>query len=162
MKICNHCGREVKSGAKFCQYCGADLLIETKKEYEVSDNYEEFEAPSLPDANIPLVVNEKAVIPPPNKGLVWLILSSITTFLGCCCIPFGIFQAATIITSAISVSRYNRGDFEGSNNLAKTSKILFFSLLAFSIVILIIIVSTGVLGGIFDYTDIVNEFNEFY
>jgi hypothetical protein len=162
MKNCSHCSREVMSDAKFCQYCGADLPVSEVEEEIPATNNEGFDAPPLPEAKTPILFNHQTSPPPSNKGLVWLIISSITTFFGCCCLPLGFLQAVTIITSAISVSRYNRGDYEDSEKLARTSMIIYFSILALSIILLIVIFATGFYTQIADYTDIIDEFSEFY
>ena len=169
MKRCNHCDREVMNDAKFCQFCGADVISEADFSNESKPlNTQRNEAPPLPEINVfkesfkqPETggyQNTYAKTPPPptNKGMIWLILSSISTFLGCFCFGIGILQVATIITSAISVSKHNRGDYDGSNRMAKTSKILFFSILALSILIIIIVVAAFYTTG--DFADVVNEF----
>ena len=140
MKKCSHCDREVMSDAKFCQYCGGeiDTIKPESVEHETTNNQGN-EAPPLPEINVFSQYNSPQGTPPPNKGMVWLIVSSVLTFLGCFCFGIGLFQIPTIITSAISLGRYNRGDYEGSDRLAKTSMILFFSILAFSIIVTIIV-----------------------
>ena len=160
MKKCNQCDRENMNDAKFCQSCGAKLMTPEVISIEpVTVNNQGYEAPPLPDTNtFPeeiRIINTQ--IPPTNKGLVWLIISSILTFFGCFCYGLGLLQVPTIITSAISVSRHSNRDYEGSERLAKTSMILFFSILALSIIIVIILFSF-----LLSLTDFTDAFNEFY
>ncbi len=160
MKKCSNCGREAMNEAKFCQYCGVDVqMIKQYQKDNIAEDINADEVPPLPMVNEFTADQNKAAPLPLNKGTVWLVLSSITTFFGCCCLPLGFLQIVTIITSAISVSKYNKGEFEESMKMAKISKIIFFSILAFSLLLIIIILTTGVLGDLVnDYSDIVNEF----
>ena len=164
MKKCENCGRESMDGAKFCQFCGVEFPPE---ETSLSNgHYSPKEggsiAPPLPETDVYPQVNPQGgqyEELPTNKGLVWLIVSSILTFFGCCCLPLGFLQIAAIITSAISVSKYNKGDYEGSGQLARVSMIIFFSVLALSIILMIVFIATGYYADIFDtYSDIYSEF----
>lgn len=169
MKKCNHCDREVMDDVKFCQYCGGDLpeekvelSIENDGGVKVSienDNQVENVAPPLPQVKSTATYDSGVdSIKPTNKGLVWLILSSILTLIGCCCFFSGGFlQIATIITSAISVNNYSKGDYEGSDRMAKVSKILFFSILGFSILLSIILFAVFT-NDFFNTYEFINEF----
>jgi predicted nucleic acid-binding Zn ribbon protein len=174
MKKCNHCNREVMDDAKFCQYCGADIPEDMVEPSLENDNIvaedQEIEAPPLPEVKSTATYdsgtstyNEGASkAQHANKGLVWLILSSIITLLGCCCMPFGFLQIATIITSAIAVNNYSKGDYEGSDRMARVSMIVFFSILALSVILFVVLLATGTLANIMDSYDFINEFNDFY
>lgn len=169
MKKCNHCDREVMDDAKFCQYCGGDLpeekvelSIENDGAVNVSienDNQLENVAPPLPQVKSTATYDAGVDYSNhPNKGLVWLILSSIVTLLGCCCIPLGFLQIATIITSAIAVNNYSKGDYEGSDRMARTSRILFYSILGFCILVLVLLIATGALTNIISSYEFMDEF----
>jgi hypothetical protein len=169
MKKCSHCDREVMDDAKFCQYCGADIK-EEKVELSLENdnlavNNQENVATPLPEVKSTATYDpgtssydSSNYVKPANKGLVWLILSSIVTLLGCCCIPLGFLQIATIITSAIAVNNYSKGDYEGSDRMAKTSMIVFFSILAFSVLVFVILIATGTLANIMNSYEFINEF----
>ncbi len=154
MKKCVSCGRESMDESKFCQFCGAQYPTEEKSletNFQAQTQNIVSEAPPLPYvSDVRSSYDEQNSTPPSNNGLVWLIISSITTLLGCCCLPLGFLQIGTIVTSAISVSKYNREDYEGSKSMAKISMILFFSVLALSIILLIIFASTGYISEFFD------------
>ncbi len=158
MKKCNHCNGEVRNNANFCQHCGAEIDLGQPKAVEVKtvDNKANV-APPLPNVNVYDKSDDNTrETPPPNKSLVWLILSSVLTFLGCACFGIGIFQVPTIITSAIAQGRYSRGDYEGSDRLARISMILFFSILAFSIIIGILV--AVFYYGMFDFADVFDTY----
>jgi Trk-type K+ transport system membrane component len=151
--------------AKFCEFCGSKFHQEepiAEQDNKTVSQYTSNEAPPLPETpvNVSPGYGDDYTSLPPNNGLVWLIISSILTFLGCCCMGVGLLQVPTIITSAISVSRYKKGEYESAKNMAKTSMILFFSLLALMIIIIVIVLLTQDMSG-FDYNDF-SDFAEGY
>ncbi len=167
MKKCIQCGNESMDSAKFCESCGAKFPEQESqvKSAEVNSFNISNEAPPLPEvtataSNTGSSQNEY-VAPPPNNGMVWLIVSSIFGLLGCCCVGLGILQVPTIITSAISTSRYKNGDYEDAKRLAKISMILFFSILALSIIIVILIAVTQSVNE-FDYSNFSDFAEEYY
>jgi hypothetical protein len=162
MKKCENCGRESGNKAAFCQFCGAKFPPEDSSlsgEYFSGPQGGQNTAPPLPEQPAPPEVHQQdgqSSAKPPNKGLVWLIVSSIVTFFGCCCLPLGFLQIGAIVTSAISVSKYNKGDYAGSEQLARVSMIIFFSVLALSVILMIVFIATGY------YADIFDTYSEFY
>jgi len=165
MKKCANCEREAMDAATFCQFCGAKFPIEEKplaSESLSQENDTQNIAPPLPEPvgyTESSSQNSQNQSPPANNGLVWLIISSVLAFFGCFCYGLGLLQVPTIVTSAISVSKYNRGDYEGSKKMSKTSMILFFSILAFSILIIIgIVIWFYSFMDLSDFGSIVDEF----
>jgi|GEM_PF-4786458 len=152
MKRCRHCGTESDENARFCTYCGRNFSeqytgdqaapVEPPKAVPEQQSAGSGDAPPLPTGAQSYGNYAEPQVKPPNNGLVWLILSIVMTV--CCC---SIFNVATIIISAISVSKYNQGDFEEARRLARIAMIVFFCLLALSIV-----------SSIVGWTYYVNEF----
>ncbi|MCK5128476.1 MAG: zinc ribbon domain-containing protein [Clostridiales bacterium] len=98
MKKCSHCDRENMSDAKFCQYCGTDINTKVvQSSIEDTKIDQGFQAPALPENNVfsQNFKNPSSSPPPTNKGLAWLILSSIL--------------ALTIITVLIFTFSYDFG-----------------------------------------------------
>lgn len=156
MKYCQYCGSQLEDDARFCSKCGLEHG-EAKKEDPVQvdpvivDPIDLNATPPMPDSQIPQQETYTGFQEtPPNNGLVWLILSIVMTL--CCC---NVLQVVTIVFAAISMSRHNQGDYEEAKRYSKIAMIIFFSLLALSIIASIVMYAvTGSLTPEF--------FNEIY
>ena len=112
MKKCEGCGRETMDSAKFCEFCGRKFPESeqtNEKEYPQEESLPKYEPAPLPGSASYQPQSVNTGTPPPNNGMVWLILSSVIAFLGCFCYGLGILLTPSIIFGAISVSKYNKG-----------------------------------------------------
>ena len=161
MKKCEGCGRETMDHAKFCEFCGRKF---PEQEHDngaeqssggYSGHYESVPLPEINTAH----QSVNAGTPPPNSGMVWLILSSVIAFLGCFCYGLGLLLTPSIIFGAISVSKYNKGEYDDAQKASKRAMILFFIMLAISILLIVVIViSFSTLMGTEGFGEIVDEF----
>jgi hypothetical protein len=169
MKKCASCGRESMDSARFCESCGSkfeELKQEETTSYVTYENAPIYESAPLPEVTTTIYTSSKTTFesteagsPPPNTGMVWLILSSVMAFLGCICYGLGILQTPSIIFGAISVSKHSKGDYEGAKKASKISMILFFSILGLSILLIVLVaVSFASIMGVSEIGEIVDEF----
>ncbi len=132
MKYCQYCGSQMDDDARFCSKCGLEHGEVKKETVDVEpvvvEQMDPNGTPPMPNAPEPQAYSGINEIPP-NNGMVWLILSIVMTL--CCCNPL---QIVTIVFSAISLSRHKQGEFEEAKRYSKIAMILFFSLLALSII----------------------------
>lgn len=164
MKFCENCAAQLDDNAQFCQSCGTqvrEVNIPQQQGDENSVNYQDSNQNDQYNQNEPTntmpndynnqyqnnqqqynqaTMQQK----PPNKGTTWLIVAIIGT---CCCSQLNI---VTLIFAILSITKYNAGDYEASENYARIAKILFFVFLAISIILGIIFAVTGTYQSMFD------------
>ena len=164
MKKCEGCGRETMDYVKFCEFCGRKFP-EPEQENAAEQSFQghagSYESVQLPEINVPNQSQQNVTTgtPPSNSGMVWLILSSVLAFLGCFCYGLGILQTPSIIFGAISVSKYNKGEYDDAQKASKRAMILFFIMLAVSILLIVVIViSFSTLMGTEGFGEFVDEF----
>ena len=161
MKKCEGCGRETLDSAKFCEFCGRkfpEIERESDAGQNLGGNGGSYESVPLPEMNT-AHQSVSSGTPPPNNGMVWLILSSIIAFLGCFCYGLGILLTPSIVFGAISVSKYNKGEYDDAQKASKRAMILFIIMLVVSILLIVIIAVafTSVMGAE-GFGEIVDEF----
>lgn len=162
MKFCENCAVQLDDNAQFCHSCGTQVREvnipqqQQQQGYEGSVGYEDQNSnqndqynQNEPTNTMPTDYNNQyqnnqqqynqapMQQKPPNKGTTWLIVSIIGT---CCCSQLNI---VTVIFAILSLTKYNAGDYEASENFARIAKILFFVFLVITVIISIILVATG-------------------
>ena len=162
MKHCQFCGSQMEDDANFCSKCGLEQGVKPVQEVEIEKMPEAAvdpnAAPPLPETSYydSGTTGTSTEALQSNNGLVWLILSIILTV---CCCPFSFLQIITIVFAAISMSRYNQGDYEEAKRYSKIAMIIFFSVLG--LMIIGIVVSFAFTGAMFPWygSDIFEQFD---
>jgi cytochrome c biogenesis protein CcdA len=100
--------------------------------------------------------------PKPDNNLPLAIISTVLGLCSPCCIGL-IIGIISIVFSTQVNSKYNAGDYAGSNSAAKTSKILAFVAIGLAVLgIVIVFIQINAVGGWEAYLEQYQELLEQY